>query len=168
MDQVVLCWPVYLRIKNLAAKLWTMYRILVAVDTDETRTMEQLDTLESLPQFETELEVHLLHVYEAVSAPADEAGPVPIDRINDTLDEIRELPESVEMIATSLESAGIDPTVHELVGDPAEAIPATAEEVAADCILMGVRDRTPLGKVILGSISQQVLLESEIPVLIAR
>ncbi len=145
-----------------------MYRILVAVDGDETRAKEQLDTLEALPQFENELAVHLLHVYEAVSTPADEAGPVPIERINETLDTVRELPESATMMREALESDSIEPEVHEFVGDPVNVIHSTADEIDADCILMGVRDRTPLGRVILGSVSQQVLLESDVPVLIAR
>ena len=145
-----------------------MYRVLVPVDGDETRADTQVSTIESLPSMEAEMEVHVLHVYEELSIPADEAGRTPIESVNESLEAYRELPDGVRNVIAALEGAGIDPVVHELVADPAEAICSTAEEIDADMILMGVRDRTPIGKVVLGSVSQQVIHRSEIPVLIAR
>ena len=145
-----------------------MYRLLVAVDTDDGRAKKQIETLESLPELAEDIEVHVLHVYEAISVPADEAGSAPIESVNESLEELRDLPGSVEYVIDELESMGIDPIVHELVDEAADGICSTAREIDADAILVGIRERTPIGKVVLGSVSQQIIHHSDRPVLVAR
>jgi nucleotide-binding universal stress UspA family protein len=51
---------------------------------------------------------------------------------------------------------------------PAEAILRVAAEKDARLIVIGVRRRTPVGKLILGSTSQQVLLDASCPVLAVK
>lgn len=135
---------------------------------DETRTRDQIETLESLPNVECDIEVHVLHVYEEISVPADEAGPTPIEDVNESLEDLRELPDTVNRVIDAVDAMDIDPSVHELVDDPADGILSTAQEIDADAILMGVRDRTPIGKVVLGSVSQTVIHRSDRPVIVAR
>lgn len=48
--------------------------------------------------------------------------------------------------------------------DPAEMLIAAAEDAAADFIVIGLRRRSPVGKLLLGSNAQRVLLDSSCPV----
>lgn len=52
--------------------------------------------------------------------------------------------------------------------DPADVILDTARERSADLIVLGIRRRTPVGKVIMASTAQRVLLESSCPVLCVK
>ena len=52
--------------------------------------------------------------------------------------------------------------------DTSEALLEQAEEVKATLLVMGSRKRRPIGKLILGSVVQRVLLESQIPVLVVK
>ncbi len=47
---------------------------------------------------------------------------------------------------------------------PADGIVELADEFDADQIVMGSRKRSPTGKAVFGSVSQQVLLEADDPV----
>ncbi|CAN7595863.1 universal stress protein [Terrabacter sp. LjRoot27] len=50
----------------------------------------------------------------------------------------------------------------------AEEILAAASEVDADLVVIGVRRRSPVGKLVTGSTSQQVLLDASCPVLAVK
>lgn len=145
-----------------------MYRVLVPVDENDERAEKQINTIETLPAVDEEIEAHLLYVYEEIDTPADEGGSMYIDDINESLDDLRDMPETVDRVREAFEARGIDPSVHELVGDPADAILSTATELEVDAIMMSVRDRSPIGKVVFGSFSQKVILGSEVPVIVAR
>lgn len=51
------------------------------------------------------------------------------------------------------------------VGDPAEELAAYAEEVDARYLVVGGRKRSPTGKALFGSVTQQVMFEAAMPVL---
>ena len=79
-------------------------------------------------------------------------------------------PADIDAIDVELTGAGI---AHEVVQStdevaPAEAILRVAEEKDARLIVIGVRRRTPVGKLFLGSTSQQVLLDAHCPVLAVK
>lgn len=78
----------------------------------------------------------------------------------------RELADLVE----SLRARGVDVEVHALVrgNEPAEDLIQVAGQVDADFIVIGLRRRTPVGKLILGSNAQRVLLDSPCPVLAVK
>ncbi len=57
---------------------------------------------------------------------------------------------------------------HEVVPDIADAVLAAAEEERATLIVVGVRHRSPVGKLLLGSVAQRVILDSPCPVLAVK
>ena len=52
--------------------------------------------------------------------------------------------------------------------DPADVILDTAREYDAELIVLGIRRRSPVGKIITASTAQRVLLESPCPVLCVK
>jgi nucleotide-binding universal stress UspA family protein len=73
-------------------------------------------------------------------------------------------------IRSELDQAGISHEVRQLVRglEPAEDLIAVAQEVSADVIVIGLRRRSPVGKLILGSNAQRILLEAPCPVLAVK
>ena|SRR5215210_3287964 len=73
-------------------------------------------------------------------------------------------------VRSQLDSEGIENEVRQLVrgNEPADDLIAVAEEVGADFIVIGLRRRTPVGKLIMGSNAQRVLLEAPCPVLAVK
>jgi nucleotide-binding universal stress UspA family protein len=52
--------------------------------------------------------------------------------------------------------------------DVADDLIAVAEETSADFIVIGLRRRSPVGKLILGSNAQRILLDAPCPVLAVK
>lgn len=73
-------------------------------------------------------------------------------------------------VRAQLDQEGIEHEVRQLVRglEPAEDLIAVAEEVGADFIVIGLRRRSPVGKLLLGSNAQKVLLEAPCPVLAVK
>lgn len=68
-----------------------------------------------------------------------------------------------------LEADGLDVVVrHDVVDDVADAVIAAADEERADLIVVGIRHRTPVGKLLLGSVAQRIILEAHCPVLAVK
>ena len=61
-------------------------------------------------------------------------------------------------------------SAHRVTGseDPADEIVTVAEEVGAELIVIGLRRRSPVGKLILGSNAQRILLDAACPVLAVK
>ncbi|WP_029287781.1 universal stress protein [Cellulomonas sp. HZM] len=53
-------------------------------------------------------------------------------------------------------------------GDVADDLIATAEEVSAELVVIGLRRRSPVGKLILGANAQRVLFDAPCPVLTVK
>lgn len=145
-----------------------MYRVLLPLDVDEERASAQVDTLLSLPGTPEDISVAIVHVYEEIDTPADEAGSVFIDELNESLDELRELPRTISAAEERLDEAGIEYERQEKVGEAADGILDAAGDFDADCILLGMRKRSPVGKALFGSVSQRVILGTDVPVMIAN
>ncbi len=59
--------------------------------------------------------------------------------------------------------------VRQTVGlDVAEELLKVADEVDAQLLVIGMRHRTPVGKLLMGSVAQRVLLDSKVPVLAVK
>ncbi|MBK9476184.1 MAG: universal stress protein [Tetrasphaera sp.] len=73
-------------------------------------------------------------------------------------------------ISEDLAGDGLDLEVRQLVrgNEPAEDLIAVANEVDSDLIVIGLRRRTPVGKLILGSNAQRILLDAPCAVLAVK
>jgi len=80
------------------------------------------------------------------------------------------LDEALEEVRARLRESGVESEVRQLVGgsEPATELIAAAEEVDADLIVIGLRRRSPVGKLILGSNAQSILLDASCPVLAVK
>lgn len=78
--------------------------------------------------------------------------------------------ESLEELEARIADSGVDAEVHHLVRDlpPGEDLVAFAEEHGADLIVIGVRRRSPVGKLVLGSNAQTIVLHAHCPVLCVK
>ncbi|MGP9682386.1 MULTISPECIES: universal stress protein [unclassified Brachybacterium] len=52
--------------------------------------------------------------------------------------------------------------------DPADDILDAVESDPIDLVVLGIRRRTPIGKILLGSTSQRVAIESPVPVVLVK
>jgi nucleotide-binding universal stress UspA family protein len=76
----------------------------------------------------------------------------------------------LEEVRDQLTDAGVEHEIRQLVRglDPAEDLMNVAAEVGADVIVIGLRRRSPVGKLILGSNAQRILLDAPCPVLAVK
>ena len=73
-------------------------------------------------------------------------------------------------LEAKLTESGLEYDVRQLVRgfEPAEDLIGIAEDCDADLIVIGLRRRTPVGKLILGSNAQRILLDAPCPVLAVK
>ncbi|GER21862.1 universal stress protein [Zafaria cholistanensis] len=78
--------------------------------------------------------------------------------------------QQAENLARRLEAEGVEHLLLQpLRGhDPAEEVLEAAREHHADLVVIGLRRRSPVGKLILGSTAQRILLQAEAPVLAVK
>lgn len=69
-----------------------------------------------------------------------------------------------------LDESGVTYEIRQLVRgfEPAEDLISIAETSAAELIVIGLRRRSPVGKLILGSNAQRILLDAHCPVLAVK
>jgi nucleotide-binding universal stress UspA family protein len=85
-------------------------------------------------------------------------------------DDAIESESELDEVKRELAAQGVEHDVRHLVRgmDPAEDLVNVANEVEADMIVIGLRRRSPVGKLILGSNAQRVLLDAPCPVLAVK
>jgi nucleotide-binding universal stress UspA family protein len=85
-------------------------------------------------------------------------------------DDALETEAQLKEVRDELSAAGVEHEIRQLVRgmDPAEDLINVATDVAAEFIVIGLRRRTPVGKLILGSNAQRILLDAPCPVLAVK
>jgi nucleotide-binding universal stress UspA family protein len=85
-------------------------------------------------------------------------------------DEATQFEAELARIGSMLDDQGLEHEVRQLVrgNDPAEDLISVAEQEQADFIVIGLRRRSPVGKLILGSNAQRILLDASCPVLAVK
>lgn len=74
--------------------------------------------------------------------------------------------EGLDELRGRLAGSGLEHEVQQSVtSDVAQEVLRVAEETRAQVIVIGMRHRTPVGKMLMGSVAQQVLLDASCPVL---
>ena len=125
----------------------TMKRILMAIDGSPESEAVLPAIMPLVRAYGSE--VVLLYVFED-----PEASRVP--------------PERIPAACAALRGAGVDVTLELRDGDPAEEILRTATMKRADLIALATHGRGGLARVIVGSVAEEVLRGSTVPVLITR
>lgn len=80
------------------------------------------------------------------------------------------LDKAMEAVAEKARAAGVEPEIRQLVRgfEASEDLIKLVEEADADLIVIGLRRRSPVGKLILGSNAQRILLDAPCPVLAVK
>lgn len=134
-----------------------MYRVLLPVDVNESRALAQAEYVATLPDAANAVEALVLFVFDETS--------------DDVPDEHRRFNTAtrvgaVRRASERLEEAGVDVNVLEESGDPVDRILETAEERAVESIVVGGRKRSAVGKAVFGSVAQDVLRGTSLPVVV--
>lgn len=125
-----------------------MKDVLLGIDESEDRATVLAESVADL--FEAgDVRAHLLHDF--VDNP-EGASVIQVAAVN--------------RAAEILEDHGVDIEYHEGSGDPADSVITTAEKLDVDAICIAGRKRSATGKLLFGSVSQEVILGTERPVLI--
>jgi len=110
--------------------------------------------------------VRLLRVVEPIPPMvAEGASPVFVD---DPVARTRDAEEYLAPIAAELRGRGIDATWEVGRGTAATAILDAGKAFGADVIAMGTHGRSGLGRLLFGSVAEQVLRHGSVPVLLIR
>ncbi|MCU4926596.1 universal stress protein [Halobacteria archaeon AArc-dxtr1] len=124
----------------------------------------------------TDASVVLAHVlseseFEAESEEYHEA----IERVGTDIEERDLSPqtlarekETIASMVDRLEDAGFKVEIRAAVGDRSNEIVKMAEDVAAENLIISGRKRSPTGKAVFGSTSQEILLTAPCPVTYVR
>ncbi|MGE0220818.1 universal stress protein [Mycolicibacterium sp.] len=76
---------------------------------------------------------------------------------------------AVRDVETRLAQCGVDFELRQPVGvDPAEELLAATDRDDVTMLVVGVRHRSPVGKLLLGSVAQKLILECRKPVLAVK
>ena len=113
----------------------------------------------------------------ALAAAITESGrrDEPLHIVNtargDTIDDPRYASEDVlDTVRARLDEAGVSYEIQQLVRgkEASEELVETADRVNATLIVIGLRRRSPTGKLITGSQAQRILLDANCPVLAVK
>lgn len=135
-------------------KTFAMYRVLVPLDNDVDRANKQAAYVSNLPNASESVTAVLGHSFtsEERSVPTDMKRA---DRV-----------ETVRRAKERLEATGVDVDTRDLSAPPEEGIISLVEENEFDQIVMGGRKRTSIENAILGSTTQPVVRNVDVPVTI--
>lgn len=127
-----------------------MSTVLLPVDEDESRVENQIETIVELPFATGELTVTVFHVFSENPSGA-------------SVNQIK----TARFAADRLEEQGFETVFAESSGDPAEQTLEYAAANDVELICLAGRKRSPTGKALFGSVTQDVILGTDRPVLVA-
>ncbi len=152
--------PVLLKRPDVAARRSPFKRILVPLDGSE-RSAAILETVKPLAAA-AKAELVLLHVTPRIFDPAPQWA------MKGALSPAGEPAHRYQELADRLEEGDLTAWPVMAEGDAAEEIVSRARELDVDLIAMATHGRTGLSRVLFGSVTQQVLLRSDRPLLLIR
>ena len=127
--------------------------IAVAHQVSATSRLALVEAVKEANYRGTDLAV--LHVVESIDADNKEAYRLGVS------DEIEKVVGTGPPVSWQLhlETAG---------GDLGDALLRLVDAVGADLLVIGARRRSPMGKALMGSVAQTVILEANLPVLVVK
>ncbi|GAA1734597.1 universal stress protein [Aeromicrobium alkaliterrae] len=77
--------------------------------------------------------------------------------------------DEIARVTTALEALGLDVrVVHGVVDDVSGAVVEEIQRSSATLVVVGIRHRSPVGKMLLGSVAQRIILDAPCPVLAVK
>lgn len=138
-----------------------MIELLVPIAEDEQPAQRLINGITDLPFNPAETRITVLNVFEEFEVSSGEWKTI---ESTDFYDE-ENIPDVVAKSAVELSDQGYQVNVRREHGDPAVEIVELAHELDADAIVIAGRERSPVGKALLGSVSQSVLRSADRPVI---
>ena len=124
-----------------------MYTIVAGIDTDTDRAKRIAEEIAGLP----------IEGVRAVLAHSFGRNPE-----GASVDQVASARRAREL----LEADGVEVLFEERSGDAASGIISVADEYDAELVCVAGRERSPAGKVVFGSVTQEVILNTDRPVLV--
>jgi nucleotide-binding universal stress UspA family protein len=138
-------------------------RILVPTDFSDTATRALEHAIDAAHSFRAS--VLLLHVHSAPVIAMPDGGMISIP-IPDELAIRAQLEEGLAKLAAEVKSRGVSAVGTLLLeGSPWREILRASSERSCDLIVMGTHGRGGLGRLVLGSVAEQVMRAASCPVL---
>ncbi len=140
--------------------------VLVGIDFSDT-SRKALDTARAIARTQTEPELHLVHVLPTPGpvGPNEPTGLIEtaltasLDRARDELD---------RLASEVLGDPGVRVGGHVRIGVPDHELVQAAVDLDADLIVIGTHGRTGLGRLLLGSVAEQVVRRAPCAVLTVK
>lgn len=137
----------------------TSYHVLVPIDANEARSQRQIEHVTSIPDASESVTVTLLYVYSTI-----EGGDAGTERVGNHMGR----PDNIDTVSQILRDSDITVETREEEGDVGDTIVSVAKEINPDVIVMAGRRRSPVGKALFGSVTQEVILNADFPVTVVK
>lgn len=138
-----------------------MKTVLVPVSESEEEAIRVERTVLEFPFDPEETRCVVLNVFEEFEVSPAEWTSIDSEDFYGT-----QFPQVAAKVASNLAQAGFTVDVRREHGHVAETILQVAAEVDASAIVMAGKKRSPVGKALFGSVTQAVLLDAQLPVVV--
>lgn len=138
-----------------------MVELVIPIAENEEPAQRLIDGVGDLPFDPAETQITVLNVFEEFEVSSGEWKTI---ESTDFYDE-EDIPDVVARSAVEFSDQGYRVNVRREHGNPPEEIIKLADELDADAIVIAGRERSPVGKALLGSVTQDVLRSANRPVI---